>query len=244
MGTRGLITKAFAYKLLTVGAHPDFGPEFPYLPRQYTGAAIRKWIRDYAKEFGVLTLRIEGTGTSLGDLQCRHDRFYGEGWFSVSTVKCEDGSYVSKRFGDKFLPYDAIAENNLAWVLEALPPRCERCSRVLDWTQKRIVRRATFLACEDCVSMMRHLVNFKVSKAEADAALWKELKSAIAERQQNEASAKRSNLDRINSPDASGRLAKTAVGRIAKRRRKGAGIRNQANHRHDEAGSRRHADAR
>lgn len=226
MGTRNIITKAFAYKLLTVGAHPDFGPEFPYLPRQYTGAAIRKWIRDYAKDFGVLTLRIEGTGTSLGDLQCRHDRFYGDGFFSFSTVKCEDGSYVSKRFGDKFLPYDAIAENNLAWVLEALPPRCERCSRVLDWTQKRIVRRATFLACEDCLTMVRHIASHMVSKADADAALWKELKSAIAERQQNETCSKRSDVNRVNSQNATRRPSKTSQRRIAQRRCASAGIRN------------------
>jgi len=244
MGTRNLITKAFAYKLLTVGDHPDFGPEFPYLPRQYTGAAIRKWIRDYAKEFGVLTLRIEGTGTSLGDLQCRHDRFYGDGFFSFSTVKCEDGFYVSKRFGDKFLPYDAIAENNLTWVLEALPPRCERCSRVLDWTQKRIVRRATFLACADCVSMMHRLASFKVSKADADTALLKEFQSAIAEGQEHEASSKRNNLNCDNSPDVAGRPPRAARGGIAKFRCTGAGIRHQANNRHNETGGSRHADAR
>jgi hypothetical protein len=245
MGTRNLVTKALAFKKLCVEQAVGLGPEFPYLLRQYSAAQIRQWLIKEAQEYGILTVRPQGIGAKQSDLDCRHDRlFNAHNGLSWQTRQTDSGDYVCKWSGERLLTYLALEKYHIFQICRDLPPKCDRCSRVLDYTSKRLVRNEGTMVCTDCVSMMRHLANYKVSKAEADAALWKELKSAIAERQKDEASAKRSNLNRVNSPDASGRLAKTAVGRIAERRRTGASIRHQANHRHDEAGSRRHADAR
>lgn len=244
MGTRNLITKAFAYKLLTVGAHPDFGPEFPYLSRQYSSAQIRQWLIKDAQEYGVLTLRQQRVGVKQSDLDCRHDRlFNSHNGLSWQTRQSSNGDYVCKWSGERLLSYLALEKYQIFQICRDLPPKCERCSRVLDYTIKRLVRHERSMVCADCVSMMRHIVNFKVSKADADAALWKELKSAIAERQQNETCSKRSDVNRVNSQNATRRPSKTSQRRIAQRRCASAGIRNQANHRHNEAGSSRNADA-